>query len=85
MDKRYQLRYAAGLYWLLFMEQTGDTYHKPLALNEAGAGIVRGLMGGMKKDELIRQLCGEYGISREEAARDMETFEKQLSMHGIRL
>lgn len=85
MDKRYQLRYTAGLYWLLFMEQTGDTYHKPLALNEVGAGIVQGLLDGRKREELIRQLCREYGISREEAAGDMETFAKQLSMHGIQL
>lgn len=33
---RYQLRCAAGKYWLLDMEQDGETYRPPLMLNERG-------------------------------------------------
>ena len=35
----YQLRYAAGIYWLLDMSQPGYPYRKPLPLNEMGAAI----------------------------------------------
>ncbi len=32
-DKSYQLRHAAGRYWLLDMQQEGLTYRKPIKLN----------------------------------------------------
>ena len=41
---RYQLRCAAGKYWLLDMEQDGETYRPPLMLNESGAYIFRQYM-----------------------------------------
>lgn len=43
---RYQLRCAAGKYWLLDMEQDGETYRPPLMLNESGAYIFRQYMAG---------------------------------------
>lgn len=38
---KYQLRCAAGKYWLLDMEQDGEPYRPPLMLNESGAYIFR--------------------------------------------
>ena len=38
-DRRYQLRHAAGRYWLLDMQQEGLVYHKPIELNECAAFI----------------------------------------------
>ena len=45
MKERYQLRQAAGAYWLLDMEQ-GEQYKKPFMLNECGA--YRAVYDGVK-------------------------------------
>lgn len=36
---RYQMRRAAGLYWLIDMEQNGVCWREPVAVNESGAYI----------------------------------------------
>lgn len=38
-DRHYQLRHAAGRYWLLDMQQEGLDYRKPVVLNECAAFI----------------------------------------------
>lgn len=42
---RYQLRCAAGKYWLLDMEQDGETYRPPLMLNESGGLYLQAVYG----------------------------------------
>lgn len=37
----YELRKAAGLYWLLDLRQDGEHYKPPLAMNEMGAEIFK--------------------------------------------
>ena len=53
MKERYQLRQAAGAYWLLDMEQ-GEQYKKPFMLNECGAYIYRAYISGMSEDEIMQ-------------------------------
>ena len=38
-SERYQIRQAAGMYWLLDMEQPGIPYRQPVLLNETGAAF----------------------------------------------
>ena len=49
MSARFQLRHAAGIYWLLDMEQEIGTYKKPLPMNEAGAEIFKLMQEGKKQ------------------------------------
>ena len=76
--RKFQLRHAAGLYWLLDMEQSDASYISPLPLNEGGAQILQMLAGGMSEDEVSGQLCEKYGIPPEEAQKDVHDFVMQL-------
>ena len=44
----YQLRYAAGQYWLLDMEQEGSPYKHPKNLNCVGAEIWKRMESGQQ-------------------------------------
>lgn len=81
--KRYQLRYAAGLYWLLDMEQTGEIYKRPVTMNECGAYIWQNYIESVSEEEIADMLHTRYGISGEEALADIREFIKQLQKQGI--
>jgi len=80
---RYQLRFAAGQYWILDMEQEGIPYKKPLMVNEIGARIWEMGAEGMKKDEIADCLCGEYQAGRQAVLEDIDRFRKQLETAGF--
>ncbi len=80
---RYQLRYAAGLYWLLDMEQEGIPCKKPLAINNMGADIWRLIEKGEKPEDIAGKLSKEYQIDREVIRDDISCFLKQLEEYGI--
>ena len=50
-----------GKYWLLDMEQDGETYRPPLMLNEQGAYIFRQYMAGNTADKIAEELATMYG------------------------
>lgn len=77
----YQLRYAAGMYWLLNTKQRGFNYIKPLSLNECGAHLWQMLSEGADNTEIVNRLCEEYGLERGDALRDVEDFLKQLNAY----
>ena len=81
----YQLRYAAGTYWLLNIKQRGLDYVKPLSLNECGAHIWRMSAEGADKSQIADWLCKEYGLERNEAVGDVEDFLKQLNEYVANL
>ena len=58
----YQLRYAAGIYWLLDMSQPGYPYRKPLPLNEMGASIWRMMEKGWGQERWER-MYGTFASS----------------------
>ena len=58
---KYQLRCAAGKYWLLDMEQDGEPYRPPLMLNESGAYIFRQYTAGNTADKIAEELATMYG------------------------
>ncbi len=75
----YQLRYAAGMYWLLNVRRRGLDYVRPLCLNECGAYLWKMLCEGIGKNEIEDRFCKEFGIEREEAQKDVEDFLEQLN------
>jgi len=79
----YQLRQAAGQYWLLNMEQPGIPYQGPIMLNEMGAEIWRRLAGGKTKEDIVKELGAEYDVPTGEIEEDVQLFYKQLVSQGI--
>ena len=75
---RYQLRYAAGLYWLLDTEQPGVPYKKPLSMNGVGADIYRMMTKGMNREQIAEALCEEYQMPKSVILQDVEQFQAQL-------
>lgn len=80
---RYQLRYAAGTYWLLDTWQEGVPYRKPLAMNEVGADIWRMMEQGCSRKQIVDALSQEYQISRKVVEQDVDQFQAHLANYGI--
>lgn len=84
MDTKYQLRKAAGCYWLLDMAQSGLDYKRPVPLNESGARIWQ-LMAdeGKEPGQAAKVMAQEYGIAVTDALSDIRQFMEQLKKQGI--
>ena len=79
----YQLRQAAGKYWLLHMEQKGVPYERPLKLNQAGAEMWTLLQEGKTTEQIVEYLAREYEVSAEKIIEDIKQFYHQLETYGI--
>ena len=79
---RYQLRKAAGLYWLLDMEQSGVERKEPVVLNESGAYIWMQYENLRSETAVAEALSREYGISVQEGLEDIRQFFRQLREQG---
>ena len=80
---RYQLRHAAGLYWLLDTRQPGVPYREPLPVNEVGARIWKLMEQGLDREQIVRKICEEYRVDSDTARQDIVWFQKQLERQGI--
>lgn len=80
---KYQLRYAAGVYWLLDMEQSGSGYKRPMSMNEMGAKIWQLLTEKHSIDEIAELLSKEYDADAGEIKEDIIQFHKQLEAYGV--
>ena len=83
--QRYQLRRAAGKYWLLDMEQSAGRYAAPVAMNETGALILESFWEANDPLGAAKALSETYEISQEEALEDVNAFLDQLQKKGIAL
>lgn len=82
---RYQLRYAAGLYWLLDMQQSGASYVNPVPMNEGGARLWNMFERGMPKADVCKWFGETYDLSLEQAQQDVQDFIEQLRSNGVAL
>lgn len=81
--ERYQLRKAAGLYWLLDMEQGGADWREPVAVNESGAYIWGKYQHLGSETAVAEELGREMGLPVQEALADVREFLGQLEEQGI--
>ncbi len=81
--ERYQIRKAAGLYWLIDMEQGGGDWREPVAVNESGAFILRQYRSLKSEAAVAEGLSRECGIPLPEAEADVRSFLQQLREQGI--
>lgn len=79
----YQIRKAAGSYWLLYMNQTGKDSVLPIPLNESGAEIWNMLADGYTVEQIAQEFHIQYGIEQSEAMEDVQQFVAQLREQGI--
>lgn len=79
----YQLRQAAGKYWLLHMEQKGIPYERPLQLNYIGAEMWKLFQTGNTMEQVVKYLVKEYDAGEEEIRADVRQFCCQLEVYGI--
>lgn len=82
-EQHYQLRFAAGAYWLLDMTQEGAAYRKPLMLNETAAQIWKRYAAGESEESIAGWLEQEYAIEKTDAERDVRDFLHRLGQTGI--
>ncbi len=82
-NERYQIRKAAGVYWLLDMEQSGIEGRGCVMLNESGALIwdLYARLGSVR--EVAEKLSSEFGVLVPEAETDVRQFLQQLKKQGI--
>ena len=83
MKSEYQLRHAAGKYWLLNMEQKGLPYERPILLNSVGAEMCGELRRGKTPEQIAEVLGQRYEVEAEEIKADVLQFFKQLAAHGV--
>lgn len=81
--KRYQLRKAAGLYWLIDMEQSGVVRQEQIMLNESGAHIWERYEHLQSMEAVAEELSKEFGISVEQGLADIRQFFRQLEEQGL--
>ena len=80
---RYQIRKAAGQYWLLDMEQSGVNRLEYVILNESGAYIWELYERLQSETDVAVEMHKEFGLSEEEALADVRQFLKQLKEQGV--
>lgn len=85
MGKRasYQLREAAGSFWLMNTEQIGLPFEQPLMLNACGAMIWKEYAAGKTQAEIAARLQRVYELDADAAAADVRDFLEQLNGQGI--
>ena len=79
----YQLRFAAGVYWLLDMRQNPNAYKRPMSMNEMGAEIWRLMQQNHSIDGIAVMLSKEYDADVTEIKEDIIQFHKQLNAYGV--
>ena len=82
MNKRFELRCAAGLYWLIDLKQETPGYKKPLPMNKTGAEIFMLAEEGKSNAEIAGILSDRYSSKPEDVLRDIVGFEMQLRDFG---
>ena len=80
---RFILRKAAGLYWLVDLEQKGSTYHETMKLDEKGALIWNLMNEGKSYEEITELLFKESGEGRQRIYLSVLRFAEALKEYGV--
>lgn len=82
--ERFQLRKAAGQYWLIDTKQAGMPYKQPLILNESGALIWCKAAEGTTPEEIAAALAEEYETEADEVLSDVKEVLRQVEAYAER-
>lgn len=85
MKGDFMLRQVARTWVVLPMGQSTLDLNGMLTLNESGALLWKTLEQGGGRDAMVAALTGEYDVSAEQAAADVERFLNKLAEAGIEI
>lgn len=85
MKGDFMLRQVARTWVVLPMGQSTLDLNGMLTLNESGALLWKTLEQGGGRDAMAAALTGEYDVSAEQAAADVERFLNKLADAGIEI
>lgn len=83
--RRYQMRRAAGLYWLLDMEQSGKKSTGAVSFNESGAFIWEQYERLGSDEAVAEKLCENFDLFYEDSLADVRQFLSQLREQGLEI
>ncbi len=83
--RRYQLRYAAGSYWLLDARSDGGKIPKPFELNETAANVWKMLEEGKSAKEIAQCFTEDNEEQEKEIQKDIEEFIQELRKNNIEI
>lgn len=79
----FLLREVAGSYVVVATGALTKEFNGIIKLNETGSLLWKCLSDETDVDELVKALTAEYDVSKEDAAKDAESFVAMLSEAGI--
>lgn len=83
-NDQYQLRYAAGRYYLLDMAQEGVPYKRPMELNQIGAEIWQLMVEGYSVEQVVQKIAEEYEAEETDIRGDVLQFQESLIAYGVK-
>ena len=78
IKKDFILRKVADSYVVVPVGRMTLDFNGIINLNETGAFLFGLLQKGADRDELIEKMLGEYDVTREKAAADIDVFLKKV-------
>lgn len=82
INENFLLREVAGSWVVIPIGEKCVDFNGMMNLNETGVFLWRELEKGAEKEELVTALTGEYDVSPEIAARDIDEFIGTLEKAG---
>ncbi len=79
----FLLREVGGTSVVVAVGDAARNFNGMMTLNPTGAFLWRELEKGGRTEELVKALCGEYDVTPETAAGDVERFIQKLKSAGV--
>lgn len=83
ISKNFVLRNVMDEIVIVPVGETALEFNGIISTNKTGAFLWNLLQSDVSEDDLIQQLCAEYGISSDDARTDVRMFLSELTTHGI--
>ena len=77
----YQIKYAAGRYWISKPHQTGTEYRRPFVVNESGARIFQMLADGLTEEAVVREISQEFQLAEDVVKPDIADFMRHIQQY----
>lgn len=82
INENFVLREVAGSWVVIPIGEKSVDFNGMMNLNETGVFLWRELEKGAEKEELVSAMTGEYDVSTEIAAKDIDEFIEVLKKAG---
>lgn len=83
LRQKLVMKKIAGEYVFVAVNSCSDPYEGIITTSESGALIMQSLGEDVTKDELVRLLCDEYEVEKDQAEDDIEKMLRMLRLKGL--